>query len=257
MKPVLKWVGGKTQLLEHLLSEFPEHINDYYEPFVGGASVLLAVIPRVKGTVRASDLNPHLIALYKQIQSDPEGLITELQQLERDTSERTYYAHRDEFNRAPRPALFVYLNKVGFRGMYREGPNGFNVPFGHYARPAVCDAENIRKVSRILGPVEFTCQSYDDVLGRCGPSDFVYVDPPYAPETATSFTQYTAESFNHRKFFNNLKNCSADWVMSNSDTPLVREEFSGFPIVEVEARRSINSKNPGARTTELIIKKIL
>jgi DNA adenine methylase len=255
MRPVLKWVGGKTQILEQVLSEFPEHINDYYEPFVGGASVLLAVIPRVKGTVRASDINPHLIALYKQIQSNPEALIKQLRHLEKDTTEDTYYKRRAEFNTSPSPALFVYLNKVGFRGMYREGPYGFNVPYGHYQKPPVCDAENIRNVSRLLKSVEFTCESCDDVLGRCGPSDFVYVDPPYAPETATSFTQYTAESFNHKKFFDNLKSCPANWVMSNSNTPLVRQEFEGYPTVEVEARRAINSKNPGAKTTELIIKK--
>ena len=256
MRPVLKWVGGKTQLLEPVLSHFPDHIDDYYEPFVGGASVLLAVIPRVKGTVRASDINPHLIALYKQIQSDPEGLIADLRELAKDTTEATYYKRRDEFNRQPRPALFVYLNKVGFRGMYREGPNGFNVPFGHYTGPTVCDAENIRRVSELFKSVEFSCQSCDDILGRCGPSDFVYVDPPYAPETATSFTQYTAESFNHKKFFDNLKKCPAKWVMSNSNTPLIRQEFEGYPTAELEARRAINSKNPAATTTELIIKNI-
>lgn len=253
MRPVLKWVGGKTQLLEKVLSDFPEHIDDYYEPFVGGASVLLAVIPRVKGIARASDINPHLIALYKKIQSDPENLITELVELEKDTTEATYYMHRAEFNRAPRPSLFVYLNKVGFRGMYRESANGFNVPFGHYTKPTVCDAENIRNVSKLFKSVEFSCHSYDDILGKCGPTDFVYVDPPYVPETATSFTQYTADSFNHKKFFKILKNCPARWVMSNSNTPLVHEEFAEYPMSEVDARRAINSKNPGAMTTELII----
>jgi len=253
MRPVLKWVGGKTQLLEQVLSEFPEHIDDYYEPFVGGASVLLSVIPRVKGIARASDINPHLIALYRQIQSDPDSLIAELRELEKDTTESTYYKRRAEFNRTHRPALFVYLNKVGFRGMYREGPNGFNVPFGHYTNPTVCDSENIRKFSKLVEHVEFTCQSYDDVLGRCGPSDFVYVDPPYAPETATSFTKYTAESFDHNKFFNILKSSPARWVMSNSNTDLVREEFSTYQTTEVSARRAINARNPGDRTTELII----
>jgi DNA adenine methylase len=256
MRPVLKWVGGKTQLLEQVLSEFPEHIDDYYEPFVGGASVLLSVIPRVKGIARASDINPHLIALYHRIQSDPEGLIAELRELEKDTTEATYYRRRDEFNRSPRPALFVYLNKVGFRGMYREGPSGFNVPFGHYANPTVCDPENIRKFSKLVESVEFSCQSYDDALRGCGPSDFVYVDPPYAPETATSFTKYTAESFDHKKFFNILKSSPSRWVMSNSNTDLVRGEFETYQTVEVSARRAINARNPAARTTELIIKNI-
>jgi len=256
MRPVLKWVGGKTQLLEQVLSEFPEHIDDYYEPFVGGASVLMSVIPRVKGIARASDLNPHLIALYKQIQSNPEGLIKQLRHLEKDTTEDTYYKRRAEFNQFPSPALFVYLNKVGFRGMYREGPYGFNVPFGHYANPTVCDAENIRKFSKLVESVEFSCQGYDDALRGCGPSDFVYMDPPYAPETATSFTRYTAESFDHKKFFNFLKSLPAKWVMSNSDTESVREEFEEYDKTEVSARRAINSKNPAARTTELIISKI-
>jgi DNA adenine methylase len=255
MRPVLKWVGGKTQLLEQLLSEFPEHIDDYYEPFVGGASVLLSVIPRVKGIARASDLNPHLIALYKQIQSNPEGLIKQLRHLEKDTTEDTYYKRRAEFNQFPSPALFVYLNKVGFRGMYREGPYGFNVPYGHYQNPTVCDAENIRKFSKLVESVEFSCQGYDDALRGCGPSDFVYMDPPYVPETVTSFTGYTAESFDHKKFFIFLKGSPARWVMSNSATALVREEFEEYDKTEVSARRAINSKNPAARTTELIISK--
>jgi len=254
MKPILKWVGGKTQILPQVLEEFPEEIHgDYYEPFVGGASVLLAAIPRVHGHVYASDVNPALIALYEKIKNDPEGLIHELKELQKDTSEATYYARRGEFNETGSPSLLVYLNKVGFRGLYREGPNGFNVPYGHpKTPPALCDPENVRAVSRAIQNVTFRCESYEQALERTQPGDFVYADPPYAPETLTSFTSYVRGEFDHVEFFRRIKVLGCSWVMSNARVPLVTNEF---PYVrEIEVRRAIHSKNPGARTMEVLVR---
>ena len=254
MKPILKWVGGKTQILPQVLEEFPDEIQgDYYEPFVGGASVLLATIPRVRGHVYASDVNPALIAVYEKIKNEPEELIRELGELQNDTSEATYYAHRQTFNAAPTPAMFVYLNKVGFRGLYREGPNGFNVPYGHpKTPPALCDPENVRAVSRAIQNVTFRCESYEQAMERTRPGDFLYADPPYAPETVKSFTSYVRGEFNHVEFFTRLKALKCSWVMSNARVPLVTNEFPNAR--EIEVRRAIHSKNPGARTLEVLVR---
>lgn len=254
MKPILKWVGGKTQILPQVLEEFPDEIRgDYYEPFVGGASVLLAAIPRVRGHVYASDVNPALIAVYEKIKNEPEELIRELGDLQNDTSEATYYAFRQTFNAAPTPALFVYLNKVGFRGLYREGPNGFNVPYGHpKTPPALCDPENVRAVSRVIQNVTFRCESYEQAMERTRPGDFLYADPPYAPETVKSFTSYVRGEFNHVEFFTRLKALKCSWVMSNARVPLVTNEFPNAR--EIEVRRAIHSKNPGARTLEVLVR---
>jgi DNA adenine methylase len=254
MKPILKWVGGKTQILSQVLEEFPDEIQgDYYEPFVGGASVLLATIPRVCGRVYASDVNPNLIAVYEKIKNEPEKLIRELEELQNDMSEATYYARRQKFNESAEPSLFIYLNKVGFRGLYREGPNGFNVPYGHpKSPPALCDPENVRAVSRAIQNVTFRCESYEQAMERMRPCDFVYADPPYVPETMTSFTGYVRGEFNHVEFFKRLKALKCSWVMSNARVPLVMQEFPGAR--EIEARRAIHSKNPGARTMEVLVR---
>jgi len=250
---ILKWVGGKTQILDKVLDKFPSEIQgDYYEPFIGGGSVLFATIPRVKGRVYASDINPHLIEVYRKVQSDPEGLIKELDDLQGDVSEVTYYSRRNEFNARPTPALFIYLNKVCFRGLYREGPNGFNVPYGHpKTPPKLCDPQEVRRLSNLFQNVTFTCESYEGPLTRATPNDFVYTDPPYVPETETSFTGYVRGGFHHETFFETLKACRARWVMSNSDTALVRANFEH--VTDVPARRAIHSKNPGSRTIEVLV----
>jgi len=255
VRPILKWVGGKTQILDKVLEQFPTEIEgDYYEPFVGGASVLLAVLPRVKGRVYASDLNKNLIELYTKIQRDPEGLIRELEELEKDQTEQRYYQVRDQFNTNPSPSLFVYLNKLGFRGLYREGPKGFNVPYGHpRAHVSLCDPENLRQVSRAIQRVEFRHEPYEQALARITSKDFTYLDPPYVPETKTSFTGYVRGEFNHEEFFRVVKSLTAPWVMSNSGSELVRREFT-TGLTNVDARRAIHSKNPGARTVEVLVK---
>lgn len=263
MKPFIKWVGGKTQLLTKVLEKFPSEINDYHEPFMGGGSVFLGALTspsiKIKGTIYASDANPHLVALYKKVQSEPEALIQELEVLCRDLTEERYYAVRADFNREPTPARFLYLNKTGFRGLYREGPNGFNVPFGHNKAPGVYDADNLRKVSLLIKDVVFTCQSFQQSLERAkDPHDFVYLDPPYAPENATSFVAYTKTGFpkaDHELLFTSIKALPCPFLMSNSNVELVRGAFPGpqFTTEIVVARRAINSKDPSAQTNEVLI----
>lgn len=298
LKPFLKWVGGKTQILDEVLSRFPRAMRDYHEPFVGGGSVLLALLSHratgavaVSGTVYASDLNPTLIGLYKNVQGRVEELMAEVRRLvaempaaaaneegnrspasleeARTSPESYYYWSRARFNAitdrtsVEASALFLLLNKTCFRGVYREGPRGFNVPYGHYKNPGLLDEAHLRAVSTLLGGVVFTCGSFSETLGRVQEGDFVYLDPPYAPLDTTSFVSYTADGFDletHRALFKGiegLRQKKASWLMSNADVALVKEAFpaaAGYETSLVSCRRAIHSKTPDARVNEVLIK---
>lgn len=256
MKSPLKWVGGKASILPTVLATFPDIIEgDYHEPFVGGGTVLLNCIPRVKGTVYASDINKNLIDLYISLRDDPMDCINQLSVLT-DTSEEAYYRLRSEFNRCPTPALFIYLNKVGFRGLYRESKNGFNVPYGHMKNPALFDRAHILAVSTCIQNVVFIHQSFEVSLSHVKSNDFVYMDPPYVPVDVKSFVNYTSSGFDeslHRLLFENSRNLACPWVMSNADVPFVREQVVGHQIDSLVVRRAINSKNPGAHAQEVLV----
>lgn len=297
-KPFLKWVGGKTQILDDILALFPAEMTNYYEPFLGGGSVLLGLLSKVKSgaikvtsKVYASDVNPNLIALYKTIQSSPDALIREVKLLTQEfarctgnvvnrkattkeeamTSQESYYFWiRSSFNTMPAPerqspkgsAMMLFMNKTGFRGLYREGPKGFNVPFGNYKQPTILVEDHIRQVSALIQGVTFHCQSYTDTLIMPTSGDFVYLDPPYAPENETSFVGYTAEGFtldNHKDLFktcNKLCERGVNLIMSNAAVPLVTAAFPTPQYVTrtLSCKRSINSKNPEAKTNEVLIK---
>lgn len=267
MKPFLKWVGGKTQILDEVLDLFPFEMDNYHEPFLGGGSVLLAVLStshRVLGKVYASDINPALISLYQNLQTDPDGLIVELRKLTAAYHESYYYQVRSQFNSlvdksTPQAsAMFLFLNKTCFRGVYREGPNGFNVPFGHYKNPCILDEDHLRSVSRLIQGVVFRTQSFQESLVDVQAGDFVYLDPPYAPDSPSSFVSYTASGFSakdHQTLFKTVRSLPSHFLMSNSDTALVRDAFSGpeYTIDTVLCKRTINSKNPTATANELLI----
>ena len=293
--PFLKWVGGKTQIIDAVINLFPTTMKNYHEPFVGGGSVLLALLSHVKagkitmtGKAYASDLNANIINLYKTVQTNPEGLIAETRALinifaplkgttinrkpatleEALTSQESYYYWiRQQFNAladrqtAKAAAMCLFLNKTNFRGVYRDGPNGFNVPFGHYTNPAILHDDHIRQVSALIRDVVFTAQPFGDSLTAPADGDFVYLDPPYAPETTTSFVGYTGDGFGldqHTALFRTCAEMKAKNVkilMSNANVKLVRDAFpsSAFQTHTVQARRAINSKNPEATTTEVLI----
>jgi DNA adenine methylase len=265
MKPLLKWVGGKTQILEQVFALFPKTCVDYHEPFLGGGSILLGMEMEVSGTIYASDVNPRLINFYQVVQKYPEELIVCCNVLKQEfesseDKEAFYYKIRDMFNtkslkEIEDAATFLFLNKTCFRGVYREGPRGFNVPFGHYKTLEIFRENDIRAISKRVQDVVFTCQSFEESLKSVGKNDFVYVDPPYVPENTTSFVGYVAGGFvKHSQLFDMLKQLPCKFVMSNSGLDIVKNEFVGaYTIISISARRAIHSKDPSSRTEEVLI----
>lgn len=301
VKPILKWVGGKTQILEEVLSLFPKQINNYYEPFLGGGSVLFGILSyiasgkiTITGNIYVSDINSNLIGFYKNIQLHPEQVIEEIQKLtnefkkiqgtqvnrkastfeEASTSQESYYFWiRSTFNslskeekQSPKAsAMLLFLNKTCFRGVYREGPNGFNVPFGNYKNPSIYDEEHLRQVSQLIQNVRFKLVSFSEALTNIQRGDFVYLDPPYAPESETSFVSYTTDGFsleNHQNLFqlcNTLHSKGVGLLMSNADVPLVKDAFqsSSYNTKIISCRRAIHSKKPDSKTNEVLISNLL
>lgn len=293
-KPVLKWVGGKTQILDEVLSAFPTEIQNYHEPFLGGGSVLLGLLSYVKSgkitvtdTIYASDLNANLIHLYQNIQTYPTEFIAEVKKLvqqfnqikgtvvnrkastlqEASTSQESFYFWiRTTFNALSKEerttpyasAMLFFMNKTCFRGVYREGPHGFNVPFGNYKNPSILDEQHIREVSLLIQPVVFTHRTFTDSLKLVKKDDFVYLDPPYAPESDTSFVSYTSDGFrleNHQALFHICHHFNVKFLMSNADVTLVRNAFPSptYHTTILSCRRAIHSKNPASKTNEVLI----
>ena len=292
-KPILKWVGGKTQIVDKLLQEFPTEINNYREIFLGGGSVLFAILSCVKngaiqirGKIRAYDANESLIGVYKNIQTNHEELYDKLQELinemnkcgdgeinrkpanieeARLAKENYYYWIRNKYNQltdkktTTASAMFIFLNKTCFRGVFRVGPNGFNVPYGHYNNPEIVNREHLDEIHELIQGVIFECSDFTKSLESLETNDFIYLDPPYAPEKETSFVGYTENGFNmenHQTLFNVLNGTNAKWMLSNADVKLVRDNFTDekYKIESIVCKRSINSKNPHAKAKEVIIK---
>jgi DNA adenine methylase len=262
MKPFLKWVGGKQKFVNEIIDRFPKDINTYHEPFLGGGSVLLSLLSSDINCekYRANDINKYLIRTYIDVRDSIDELVVELKKLKND--KELFYEYRTRFNDFKRndvfgaetSALFICLNKTCFRGLYREGPNGLNSPYGHYKNLVFFDEESLRSISKLIQRVEFTSMSYDEFLRDVKPSDFVYLDPPYVPETSSSFTKYNTSNFlDHEGFFDFVKKLPR-FLMSNSAVKLVTDAFSDYHTTTITCRRSINSKKPGATTNEVLIK---
>lgn len=261
-KPFVKWVGGKRQLLNQFKElgvypprNFDQEVNTYHEPFVGGGAVFFDLLPR---TAELSDMNHELVTTYNVIRDNPESLIQEL-----NSDKYIYEKERFLEIRAEQPtelsylkiaARFIYLNRTAFNGMYRvNSKGGFNVPFGRYTNPQICDEGNIRAVSSALAKVKVGHRDYTTVLDTAKSGDFVYFDPPYYPISKTSsFTSYTKDAFlkkeqtELRDTFLELHNRGCFVMLSNSDTPFINGLFKplkkdGITIHMVQAGRAINS----------------
>lgn len=268
MKPIIKWVGGKTQLLDHIHELMPPKWGKYFEPFCGGAALLLDLAPE---EAFANDINPELVNLYLQVREQVEDVISELTTLDRlhETSmdpKQFYYCVRDEFNRQlgdqtpEQAARLIYLNKHCFNGLYRVNSKGeFNVPFNGKMSGGSFKAEHLRDVSAQIHSVEFSLGDFEQSLVNVEPGDFVFFDSPYAALTPTSFTDYAKEGFaydDHVRLANVFKELSDRGVycmLTNHDTDLIRELYKDYNIVEVDVSRSINSKGNNRKGKELII----
>ena len=290
-KPFLKWVGGKTQIINNVISKMPKEIDNYHELFLGGGSVLLAVLSLqrqnkivIQNKIYAYDINSVLINVYKHIQTNKDELyniitlyINEYDSIDGTTINRKpnnideaktskesyYYWIRSKYNKIDKnaiecSALFMFINKTCFRGMYREGPNGYNVPYGHYKKtPTIISEMDLNYISDLIQDVEFKHSSFVDSIKHVKECDFVYLDPPYAPESANSFVGYVADGFNletHKLLFSEIKKLGKiKFAMSNAKVDLVTENFKEYNCEDIIARRAINSKKPGSTTTEVII----
>jgi DNA adenine methylase len=255
----LRWVGGKTQLLPELLARIPAKFDAYYEPFLSGGALFFAMwnTGRMTGAAaHLSDANGELVNAWNAVRSEPGRLCDELARLQRHTSESDFYAMRavdpDTLDVISRAARFIYLNKTCFNGLYRVNRAGkFNAPWGHREHVHTCDKENILACSAALAGASIDADDYASACHMAKRGDFVYVDPPYVPRSATaSFVGYTHGGFGeqqHRELAATFARLAARGVhvlLSNSDTPLVRElyEGKGYRFEIVPARRVINCK---------------
>jgi len=282
IKPIIKWVGGKTQILDKILKKIPNEIENYFEIFVGGGSVLFGVLEtkKINGKIYAYDVNNDLIDMYKIIQQQPNELYNEIYNIitkhnecvgdkifkkpknEKEgitSKESNYYWLRKEYNESKKStirksALFVFLNKTCFRGIYRTGKNGFNVPFGHYKNPEIINKEHLQQVSHLIKNVIFSTYDFKESIPKIGENDFAYLDPPYVPKNVTSFVGYTKDGFTeHKMLFNLCKNMKNKFLLSNCDIKIVRDEFNNFNLESIVCRRAIHSKNPASKCKELLI----
>lgn len=262
-RPFIKWAGGKSRLMPEIAIRFPprDEIGGYFEPFLGGAAVFFHLNhPRSF----LSDGNCDLVELYQVVQQNVEELI---EALKIHKNERDYYykirsQNPSELTRVTRAARLIFLNKTCFNGLYRVNSKGqFNVPFGRHKNPAICDADGLHAASMALQQAEISSGDFESVLGRVQPKDFIYFDPPYHPlNRSSSFTSYTSGRFGEeeqRRLAETYRQLAARGcfvMLSNSDTPLIRELYRDFHIHEIQASRAINSKPEGrGKITELLI----
>lgn len=253
--PVVKWVGGKRQLLPQILPLIPKRMSAYCEPFLGGGAVLFALQPR---RALVNDLNQDLITVYRVIKENADALIEHLSRHE-NTPEYFYrirdldrdkeaYAAMSDVEKASR---LLYLNKTCYNGLFRVNASGaFNSPYGHYRRPNIVNEQTIRGVSRYFNSCDITFFSEDfaAVLDRVPRGGFVYLDPPYDPVSDTaSFTGYNRGGFGREEQVRLKACCDAltargvRFLLSNSATPFIRELYSSYHVSIVQARRAVNS----------------
>ncbi len=265
-QPVVKWAGGKSRLLPELFARLPERWSRYFEPFGGGAALFFALAPE-QGVL--GDANPDLVRMYRALATDVSAVIRKLRSHARAHSETYYYGARARWNTrratwalATGAAAFIYLNKTCYNGLWRVNrAGGFNVPFGRYTNPPICVPDALLAAHSVLQRADLRCGDYRATLADAGRGDLVYLDPPYEPVTATaSFTSYTPLAFGRdaqRELAETARGLVARGchvLLSNSDTPFIRDLYADFHIDAVRCSRSINSSaDRRGDVSELII----
>lgn len=252
-RPFLKWVGGKTQLLDQMEPLLPPTFRRYFEPFAGGGALFFDLRSKQRITEAASlrDVNAELVDCYVAVRDQVDAVIRALRDHKYESEH--YYEVRAQkpadLSLPKRAARTIFLNKTGYNGLYRVNRSGqFNVPFGRFTKPLFCDVENLRACSQALRGVSIEAGDFTSVLKEAKKGDFVYFDPPYVPLSPTSdFTAYVPGGFGEaeqRKLaevFSKLAARGVHVMLSNSDTPFVRELYADFRIDTVYAARSVNS----------------
>ena len=264
--PIVKWVGGKRQLMFELLKNMPKSYNRYFEPFIGGGALFFELQPE---NAYISDMNEELINLYTVVRDNVYELIDDLSKHEvskeyfleiRNIDRTEKYAELSNVERASR---FIYLNRTCFNGMYRVNSQGqFNVPFGHYKNPRIIDENNLLNCSELLKKTEIKCADFSEILTKVKKGDFVYFDPPYVPLNETSsFTSYTKDGFDIdmqiklRDVCDELDSMGVKFMLSNSDTKLVKELYANYEIKKIFASRAINANADGrGKITEVLVR---
>jgi DNA adenine methylase len=252
-RPLLKWAGGKTQLLGEIIPKIPKNYGRYIEPFFGGGALFFAMRPN--GGVIA-DSNPELINLYRSVAVDVEGVIAELRRHE--NCEDVFYSVRamdvSKLSNVAAAARTIFLNRTCFNGLYRVNKSGqFNVPFGRYTNPKILDEDALRVASTLLSKTTIICGDYKTVLqenARAG--DFIFLDPPYLPVSEyADFKRYTKEQFyeeDHIELATEVKRLhelGCHVVLTNSNHPMVHEQYPLFPIEVVQTKRYISCNGKG------------
>ena len=254
--PVVKWVGGKRQIIDQIIKYVPKTFSTYYEPFLGGGAVLFELQPK-KFVV--NDINGELINIYEVIKDNVEELIADLK---RHKNEEDYFYQIREIDRdkegykkltrIQRASRIIFLNKTCYNGLFRVNKAGeFNVPFGNYKNPNIVNEITLRAVSNYFSKARaaFTCKDFEEVLKGAGKGDFVYLDPPYDPVSDTaSFTGYDKGGFDRdeqkrlKKACDQLHEKGIKFLLSNSATDFIKDLYREYRIEIIQAKRAINSK---------------
>ena len=268
-KPFVKWAGGKRQLLAQIRERMPREYNRYYEPFIGGGAVVFDLLPE---NALINDINEALINAYVQIRENVDSFLDNINRIDSAIGEdgkAYYYSMRNLYNMKLEKmeydielaALFVFLNKHCFNGLYRVNSKGlFNVPYNNSKRVS-CDEESIRMTSDYLKRVTITTGDFEDACRNAGRGDFVFLDSPYAPLNPTSFESYTKEGFtleSHERLarlYDELTERGCYCMLTNHNTELIEQLYGnkGYTISVVNVKRMINSDANNRKGQEVII----
>ena len=251
---LIKWAGGKKQLLEQFEPFFPKQIERYFEPFVGGGTVaffLLKNHSEIK-KIFLSDINEELIITYNAVKNNIEEVIVLLKEYKIKHNKEFYYEMRAEDVKKLTPvqiaARFIYLNRTCFNGLYRvNSKGGFNVPIGSYKNPTICNEEDLREISELLQKDDVKVAQFDEAVKEAKKGDFIYFDPPYYPlNKGKSFTTYTKDNFLEKEqielaeTFKKLDKKGCKVMLSNSDTEFIKSLYKDYNVAFVKATRMIN-----------------
>lgn len=260
-RPLLKWAGGKTQLLDELMSMMPKKYGRYIEPFCGGGALFFAVRPH-GGLI--SDSNPEIVNLYRTVASDVEAIIAQL--LCRKNTEEEFYTVRAQdwtkLSPVEAAARTIFLNRTCYNGLYRVNKKGqFNVPFGKYKNPKILDVTSLRAASNLLKNTTIICADYKDVLREnARPGDFIFLDPPYLPVSEyADFKRYTKEQFYEEDHIElaaevrRLHDSGCHVILTNSNHPLVHEQYKQFSIEVVQTKRYISCNGKGRKGEDVLV----